>query len=88
MRDRELYREVYGYWRARSQADEEAKLMSAARLSSEERWRQFQDLIEFSRSVQPVQSAHERGQKLVALERYYAAVRRLEARRQEHGRPA
>jgi len=88
MLDKELYRDVYQYWQSRSQADEEARLLSVAQLSSDERWSQFQALLEFSLSVQPLQNPHERAQKLLALEKYYEAIRQLQAWRNEHGQSA
>jgi hypothetical protein len=50
----ELYRQTYAQWQGWSEAAEKDRLLAAARLSSGERWRQFQALVEFSRNIQVV----------------------------------
>ena len=88
MLDKELYRQSYAQWQGWSDAAEKERLLAAAQLSSGERWRQFQALVEFSRNIQPELSPYERAEKLASVDRYYEAVRRLEEWRQQHGRSA
>jgi len=86
MQDNELYRQTYAQWQGWSEAAEKERLLAAAQLSSGERWRQFQALVEFSRNIQPELSPYERSEKLAAIDRYYEAVRRMEEWRRQHGR--
>ena len=77
MLNKELYRQAYAQWQGWSEAAEKERLLAVAQLSSGERWRQFQALVEFSRNIQPELSSYERAEKLASVERYYEAVRRL-----------
>lgn len=86
MLDKELYRQAYAELQSWSKAAETERLLADAQLSPDERWRKFQALVAFSRSISPEQSAFQRAEKLAAVDRYYDAVRRLEEWRQQHGR--
>jgi hypothetical protein len=86
MLDKELYREAYVRWQEWSEAAEDERLLALAKLSPGERWRQFQALVAFSRSIQPELSPYERAEKIAAIDRYYEAVRRLQEWRQQHDR--
>lgn len=88
MLDKELYRQSYAQRQGWSEAAETERLLAAAQLSPGESWRQFQALVELSRNIQPEPSPYERAEKLVAVDRYYEAVRRLEDWRRQHGRSA
>lgn len=88
MVDKELYRQAYAQMQDWSEAAERERLLEAAQLSPAERWRQFQTLVAFCRSIQPEQSSFERAEKLAALERFSHAVRALERWKRDHDRPA
>lgn len=87
MIDKELYRQAYAEMQRWSESAEKERLQAAAQLTPEERWRQFQTLVAFSRNIQPVPSAYERAEKLAAVDRYYEAVRRLQEWKSQHDRP-
>jgi len=86
--DKNLYRQAYAAYREWNAAEAAERARGVGRLSSAEAWRQYADLVEFCWRLAPEPSAHQRREKLAALDRYYEAVRRLEARGQTHGTPA
>lgn len=86
MLDQELYRQAYALLQDWGEAAETERLLTTASLSFAERWRQFQALVMFSRSIQPQLSPYEQAEKQAAVDRYYEAVQRLEEWRQQHGR--
>jgi len=83
--DKELYRKAYEL----HQQSSDAKLVERARLHSElssaEAFRQYVDLVEFVWKLCPEPSAWQREEKLESINRYHAAVQRLEAWRRKHG---
>ena len=86
--DKDLYRRAYESYREWNDVEAAERAHSAGRLSPAEAWRQYADLVEFCWRLSPEPSAHQRREKLAALDRYYDAVRRLEERRQTHGKTA
>jgi len=86
--DKNLYRQAYAAYREWNAAEAVARARDAGRLSPAEAWRQYADLVEFCWRLAPEPSAHQRREKLAALERYYEAVRRLGERGQTHGKTA
>lgn len=86
--DTNLYRQAYAAYREWNAAETAERARDAGRLSPSEAWRQYADLVEFCWRLAPEPSAHQRREKLAALDRYYEAVRRLEAQRQPHGKTA
>ena len=83
--DKELYRKAYASLRQWSEAVVIDRARNAGKLSPEEGWRRFVDLVEFCWSIAPPQSDWQRNQKLAGLDRHYERVRRLEAWRRTHG---
>ncbi len=86
--DKELYRKAY----ALHQQSSDAKLVERARLHSElssaEAFKQYTDLVEFVWKLCPEPSEWQRKEKLESINRYYAAVQRLEAWRRSRGQTA
>lgn len=86
--DKELYRQAYALHRQSS----EAKLVERARLHKElspaEAFKQYADLMELVWRLCPEPSEWQREEKLESLDRYYAAVQRLEAWRRNRGKAA
>ena len=64
------------------------RIRNAGRLSPQEAWRRYVELVEFCWKLCPQQSPAQRREKLAALERYYDSVRRLEAWRKARGETA
>jgi hypothetical protein len=86
--DKDLYRQVYAAYREWNAGEAAERGRSAGQLSPAQAWQRYADLIEFCWWLSPEPSVHQRREKLAALDRYYDAVRRLEARRQAHGNTA
>jgi len=86
--DNDLYRRAYESYREWNDVQAAERARSAGRLSAAETWRQYVDLVEFCWRLSPEPSAHQRREKLAAVDRYYEAVRRLEEWRQTHGKTA
>ena len=86
--DNDIYRQAYAAYREWNAAEAVERARGAGRLSAAEAWRQYADLVEFCWRLSPEPSAHQRRQKLAAIDRYYDAVRLLEERRQAHGKTA
>ncbi|MGH7598835.1 MAG: hypothetical protein ACREOI_20975 [bacterium] len=86
--DKELYRQAYEL----HQQSSDAKLVERARLHQElspaEAFKQYADLVEFVWKLCPEPSEWQRKEKLESLSRYYAAIQRLEAWRQNRGQKA
>jgi len=86
--DKELYRKAYELHRQSS----DAKLVERAdlhnELSSAEAFSQYAGLVEFIWRLCPEPSEWQRKEKLESLNRYYAAIQRLEAWRRKHGQAA
>jgi len=83
--DKELYRQAYALYKKSS----DAKFLERARLHSElssaEAFKQYAELVEFVWKICPEPSDWQRQEKLESINRYYAAVQRLEAWRRKHG---
>ncbi|MDW7991776.1 MAG: hypothetical protein RMK65_06505, partial [Anaerolineae bacterium] len=77
MPDKEIYRQAYEQYRRWSEAEEAERAHDARRLSSQEAWRRYVELVEFCWKLCPQRSEAERQEKLAALERYTESVRRL-----------
>lgn len=86
MMDKSLYRRAYEQYRQWNEAREAERARDGGRLSPEEAWRRYVELVEFCWKLCPQQSETQRREKLAALERYYERVRRMEAWRQSRGR--
>lgn len=86
--DKDLYRQAYAAYREWNAAEAAERARRSGQLSPAEAWRQYADLVEFCWRLAPQPSAYQRREKLAALDRYYDAVRRLEARRQTDGTTA
>jgi hypothetical protein len=86
--DASLYRQADAAYREWNAAEAAERARSAGRLSPAEAWRQYADLVEFCWQLAPEPSAHQRRDKLAALDRYYDAVRSLAGRRQAHEKTA
>ncbi len=84
--NKELYRRVYEQYRQWNEAEIAGRSRNVRPLSPAEAWRQYADLWEFCRELSPQPGERQREQKLAALERYYARLRKLEAWRRTRGR--
>lgn len=81
--DKELYRQAYQAFREWSKAYE--RVRAREHLSPAELWQRYVALVEFCWRLCPQPSAHQRSEKIAALNRYYERVQRLEHWRQAHG---
>jgi len=88
MMDKSLYRRAYEQYRQWNEAREAERACNAGRLSPEEAWRRYVELVEFCWKLCPQRSETQRREKLAALERYSERVRRMEAWRQSRGKTA
>lgn len=79
--DKALYRQAYRAYREWNEAEAVARARDAGQLTPSEAWRRYVTLVEFCWRLSPEPSQHQRQEKLAALDRYYAAVKRLEDRR-------
>ena len=86
--DKDLYRQTYAAYREWNLAEAAERARGFGQLSPAEAWRQYADLVEFCWRLSPEPSAHQRREKVAALERDYDAVRRLTEWRQVHGETA
>lgn len=86
--DKDLYRQAYEQYRQWNEAELADRVRNAGKLSPQEAWRQYVALVEFCWKMCPQQSEWQRKQKLADLDRYYAAVRKLEAWRRARGKTA
>jgi hypothetical protein len=86
--DKMPYRQAYRSYRQWNEAEANARARDAAVLTSVEAWRRYVALVEFCWRLSPGPSQHQREEKLEALDRYYAAVERLEERRRLRGTSA
>jgi hypothetical protein len=86
--DATLYRQAYEQYRQWNEAELADRVRNAGKLSPQEAWRQYVALVEFCWKMCPQQSEWQRKQKLADLDRYYAAVRKLEAWRRARGKTA
>jgi hypothetical protein len=84
--DKELYRKAYAALREWSEAERIERIRDARRLTPQERWQQFVDLVDFGLRIAPPESERLRDQKMAALDRYYERVRRMEAGRHARGK--
>ncbi len=85
MLDKTLYRQAYEQYQRWNEAEEMERIRRAGRISPQEAWRQYVELVEFCWKLCPQQSEAQRREKLAALERYYESVRRLEEWRRARG---
>ncbi len=88
MLDKDLCRRASEQYRHWNEAEEAERIRNAGRLSLQEAWRRYVELVEFCWKLCPQQSETQRREKLAALERYYESVRRLEAWRKARGETA
>ena len=86
--DKMLYQRAYRSYRKWNEAEAAGRARDAAMLTSIEAWHRYVALVEFCWRLSPQPSQHQRDEKLAALDRYYAAVQRLEERRRGRGTPA
>jgi len=83
-----LYQRAYRSYRQWNEAAAAGRARDAAMLPSIEAWRRYVALVEFCWRLSSQPSQHQCDEKLAALDRYYAAVQRLEERRRMRGTPA
>lgn len=74
------------YYRAWNEAEFREKIRNAGKKNFAQKWQEFFDLIEFGLMLKPQPSEYEQQQKVEMLNRYYEAIQRFEARRQQHGK--
>lgn len=86
--DKALYRSAHQAYRQWHEAEAAVRGRAAGQLSSVEAWRRYVAVVELCWRLCPHPSQHQRQDKLMALDRYYATLKRLEERRQAHGTPA
>ena len=86
--DKTLYQQAYLSYRQWNEAEAIARARDAAMLTSAEAWQQYVAVVEFCWRLSPQPSQYQRDEKLATLDRYYAAVQRLEERRRAHGTSA
>lgn len=86
--DKTLYQQAYRSYRQWNEAEADARARDAGQLTPAEAWRRYVALVEFCWRLSPEPSQHQREEKLAALDRYYAAVQRLEERRRARGTSA
>lgn len=79
--DKELYRQAYELHRQYNEAELRERLRNAGKRLSMESWRQFVDLWEFIQQMRLKPSRWEQEQKMMALNRYYERLQKLEAQR-------
>lgn len=84
--DKELYQQALAQYRSMNEAELRERIQNRGKRSSQECWQQYQDMWAFWLGLHIPPSAHQRQEKLQALERYYARVQKLEEWRKEHGR--
>jgi len=84
--DKELYRKAYESLRQWSEAERIERIRDARRLTPQERWRQFVDLVDFSLRIAAPESERLRSQKIAAIDRYYERVRKMEVGRRARGK--
>jgi hypothetical protein len=83
--DKMLYQQAYRSYRQWNEAEAASRARDTATLTSVEAWRRYVALVEFCWLLSPEPSQHQRAEKLAALDRYYAAVQRLEEHRRARG---
>jgi hypothetical protein len=83
--DKMLYQQAYRSCRQWNEAEANARARDARMLTADEAWRRYVALVEFCWRLSPEPSQHQREEKLAALDRYYAAVQRMEERRRVRG---
>lgn len=84
--DATLYRQAYEQYRQWNEAELADRVRNAGKLSPQEAWQQYVALVELCWKMCPQQREWQRAQKLAALEGYYAAVQKLEAKRRMRGK--
>ena len=84
--DKELYQQVYEWYRQWNQVELIERARNAGRLSPQDAWRQYAELWVFCRKLSPEPSQLQRKLRLAAWEEYYARVMRMEERRQQLGK--
>ena len=86
--DKTLYQQAYRSYRQWNEAEAKARARDARGLTPAEAWCRYVAVVEFCWRLNPQPSQHQRDEKLAALDRYYAAVQRLEERRKQRGTSA
>jgi hypothetical protein len=85
--DAELYRNARAQLREWSELEARRRRQEMSELGSGERWRRYVEVTELCLTLSPSASIGHRRDKLSSVDRYYAAVQQMEAkRRRAHGR--
>ncbi len=84
--DGALYRDALKQYKQWNEAELIEQLRNAGKTPPEKKLRQYFELVEFCRRLNPQQSEWQRADKLAALDRYYEAVRKLEEWRKQRVR--
>lgn len=82
--DATLYREAQKQYKQWNEAELIEQVRNAGKTPPEKKLRQYFELVEFCRGLNPRQSEWQRAEKLAALDRYYDAVYKLEEWRKQH----
>ena len=83
--DKELYLEAQKEYRRWNKAKALARAEEEGRLSPAEAWERYKALADFAYNRCPPPSERQRHDKIKALNRYYARMRKIETRRRLRG---
>jgi hypothetical protein len=86
--DKALWREALAHYRAWNEAEFADRVRRAGERTVAEKWHIFLDLVAFGRQIKPGLSKYAQRQKVIALQTYYARVRKFEEKRQHREQPA
>ena len=73
--------ETLAYYQAWNKAERQERLRCAGGKSSEQKWREYLDIMELGLAIKPEPSIHEQRQKVEMLNRYYEQIQQFEERR-------
>lgn len=84
--DKELYQQAYAQYERWNEIEYAERIRNAGKLTHDEAWLQYVDLVEFLWQLCPKQSLRQQEQTIREWERYYSRIRRFEERRGKHGK--
>jgi hypothetical protein len=84
--DKDLYRQAYQQYQQWNEIEARERIRQAGQLSAAGAWHRYVDLVEFCWLLSPKPSQHQRREKLIALDRYYTRVQKLEVWRSKRGK--
>lgn len=73
--------ETLAHYQAWNQAEDELRRRQAGQKSSEQKWREYLDMMEFGMLIKPEPSPREHRQKIAMQNHYYEQIQRFEERR-------